>query len=341
MTTLYFDESGYSGPNLLDKATPYYACSALRITEERARELKRLHFPDKFGELKFADMKSGRNFYRSRDLVKTLLDEKAVKVTVIDKRFALSAKLFEWIAEPGLSDRFDLYSEGQLPQIASAFHFLANAEQPEKLRAVHVAFQAVIKNPEAHEVEALIKTLEALEGEPGEIAGKLLIGPLQGDYQELFEDYGITEGLLGILLSAAWQNLLLWGEAISVGSPIHIVYDAHSVIEAEKSTWDQITSAKLKMRANGTDLRLDHMVTTELGDSKTHVALQIADVVAGFAAFAVQAGATKKRRPGEPLPPGLAALELLADPKYQEDQHIITVEAGQPERFSGWEILKD
>lgn len=339
MTTLYFDESGYSGPNLLDQATTYYACAALRITEDRANELKKLHFPDKTSELKFAEMKAGRNFYRSRDLVKTLLDAHAVRVTVIDKRFALSAKLFEWIAEPGLSGRVDLYSEGFLPQTANTFHTLASIEQPAQLLAVHEAYQAVIKQPQDSEVGRLIHALEGLSGVPREIADGLLLPPLRGEYEELFEDHGMTEGLLGILLSAAWQNLMRWGAVIPVRTPIQVVYDEHSVMEAERAMWDQITSKKLRMHANGFDVRLDHAVTTRFGDSKKEVALQLADLVAGFSAFAIQTAAKVTERPVDRVPPGLVAHELLTASQYQEDQPLVTVASGRPERFSGWQIL--
>lgn len=339
MTTLYFDESGYTGPNLLDSGTPYYCCASLRITEQRAQELKRLIFPDKSAELKFADLKSGANFHRSFKMVKTLLDEQAVKITVIDKNFALTAKLFECIAEPSLSDHFDLYSKGQLPQLVSAFHLTAKTEQPEKFLAVQKAFYQAVKAPGQTEVQALICALQALEGRPREIAKNVLIPPLEGDYQPLFEGYGITEGPLGILMSAAWQNLLLWGEVIPDGSPINVIYDSQSVMEAEKAMWDQITSAKLDMVSNGTRLGLNHPVTTVIGDSKTYVGLQIADVVAGFAAFAVQTAARAKIMPSANVSPnGLKAMELLLNPKYKNDQHIVAVMASLPEYLSGWSV---
>lgn len=339
MPTLYFDESGYSGADLLEKKTPYYAASALNLTEARAQELKRLHFPDKQAELKFSELKSGRNFYRARDLMQTLLRENAVRVTVLDKRFVLTAKIFEWVAEPSLAGRADLYGEGQLPKLVSAFHREAARAQPNVLQLVHSSFMRAMNEQDAQAFAAFITHLQALTGEVGDIARDLLIPPARREGLGLVSDLSITEGPLGILLSAAWQNLLRWGNVIPAGRPIEVIYDQHSVMEAEASLWNTMTAAALDMTANGLGYTLDHPVTTTLGDSKTYTALQLADVAAGFASLAVQFAL--RQNAGQPqqsnLPqPGRIALELLRDASFAEQQVLVTIHAGTDGHFTGW-----
>lgn len=335
---LFFDESGYTGGNLLDLQTPYYACASLNITEARAIALKNLYFPGKFTELKFSDLKKGENFSRIHALVNGLLKERSVRVTVIDKRFALSAKLFELVAEPSLSGNIGVYEKGFLPQTVNTFHTLAHQEQRSTLRDIHEALQAAVKCPHMTEVKALIAALENLTGIPRIIANSLLIRPLQQQGSELFNSSSITEGLLGILLSAAWQNLLRWGAVIPVGAQIDVVYDQHSVMAAELGNWRQFTSGKFNMHSNGFDYRLDHPVTTQLGDSKQQVAIQLADLVAGFAAFAVSTETKITVRTADRLPNGLKAWDLLTAQEHAGDQVLLTVQAGAATRFSGWSI---
>jgi len=313
----------------------------LNITETQAIDLKKMHFPDKSAELKFADMKSGKNFYRARNMIESLLKAQAVRVLVIDKRFALSAKMFEWIAEPSLSEQTDLYSEGFLPKMVSRFHITTVRDQPVQLLSVHQAYQRAVKLPNVQHIQALVDALEKLEAEPGEMARAYLIPPLDSEGAALFNDYGITEGLNGILISAAWQNLLRWGATFEEDVPIEVVYDNNSVMQKEQTFWRQATAASLDMQANGYAFSLRQPVTTRLGDSTKEMGLQIADVVAGFAAFAVHTRAkfADRDRPDRPIP-GLIAYELLSASQFANEQPLITVEAGEPERFSGWTISR-
>lgn len=338
MPHLYFDESGYSGGNLLDTQTPYYSCAALNVTEQHAQQLKAKHFPGKTTELKFSGMEKGRNFHASKDLITELLDAHAVRVTVVDKRFALTGKIFECIAEPAMSDRKNVYVTGELPKLVNEFHLKAQAEQSSELQTVHKAFQAMMLHPEPDKVAALVAALQTLTGRPREIADRLLLPPLTGDVQALVGPLDLTEGFLGILLTAAWQNLLRWGAVIPVGTPIDVVYDQHSVLEAEMELWDAFTSAPLDMRANGFSYVLNHPVTTRLGVSDNETALQLADLVAGFASFAVASAAANPPDPTPKQQNGLRAYELLHDPAYVADQVLLTVEAGGPERFTGWTV---
>ncbi len=345
MKMIFFDESGYSGPNLLDPKSPFYACASIYLTEEEARELKEKYFPNKQTELKFAGMESGRNFHKSKELVSELLERHAIQVTVIDKKFALCAKIFEIIAEPSMSrSGIDLYSNGMMPQMVSLFYQFCTQFQPNELGELLGTFQSVVRRENTKTLDDLVGALENLNHQLiANFSQGVLLRALNEGGEELFEDDDITEGLLGILLSASYQNLLRWDRRLGFanGSELKVIHDNHSVLEAEIKLWQQFTSCKISMRANGIDYSLSQPVDTELGDSKRYIGIQIADLVAGFTCFAVeelihqQLGDFSKRHPKQN---GLDAFAVFLNSQFEDDDALVIVTGRNPEQFTGWSV---
>ncbi|GMO32536.1 MAG: hypothetical protein Ta2B_13400 [Termitinemataceae bacterium] len=121
MKTIYFDEAGYTGNNLLDKAQPYYCY--LGVCSDTGIEKMFVDLKKKYGyantEIKGITLsKSNKGEKFIAELWNELKDN--VKYVVHDKKMALAAKLFEYTYEPVFADINTLLYR-------SGFHlFLAN-----------------------------------------------------------------------------------------------------------------------------------------------------------------------------------------------------------------------
>lgn len=108
---LYFDESGFTGENLLHEDQTTFAYSSINIDPQEAEafvmdtiEQHRIQN----GELKAVKL-IRRD--RGKKLIVNILEkfQDKIKISIHDKKFALSAKFFEYIFEPVLAQKSSLF----------------------------------------------------------------------------------------------------------------------------------------------------------------------------------------------------------------------------------------
>lgn len=108
---IYFDESGFTGNNLLHSRQNYFAYASVATDDSEAREtVERIirKYNIQGGELKGSKLVK---FAKGRKAITEILDafEGRIKVSVSDKKFALAAKFHEYIFEPCYSDISSLF----------------------------------------------------------------------------------------------------------------------------------------------------------------------------------------------------------------------------------------
>jgi hypothetical protein len=111
LSTLYCDESGYSGPNLYHDDVPYFVYAGVAIEPEEAAEvIDRIKgFYKRFqGEVKFSNLVKREEGWAA---LEWLLDAHAsrAKVWYANKKFATAGKFFEYVFEPVLSENNALF----------------------------------------------------------------------------------------------------------------------------------------------------------------------------------------------------------------------------------------
>ncbi|MBX9588500.1 MAG: DUF3800 domain-containing protein [Hyphomonadaceae bacterium] len=124
--TIYCDESGFTGYNLLDPAQPIFIVASAAITDERAREILTAAFPDYQGpEFKFKNIWNTNN--RSgllRFVAHLAAFENLAFIYMIDKRFAVLTKIVDFLIEPYITDAgYDFYDDGFCWKYANYIHF--------------------------------------------------------------------------------------------------------------------------------------------------------------------------------------------------------------------------
>ncbi len=99
---IYFDESGFTGNNLLNEKQNYFAYASVATTPDEAESVA-TRIMKQYG-VQGAELK-GKNlvkFSRGRRAMDDILThyEGRVKISISDKKYALAGKFFEYIFEP-------------------------------------------------------------------------------------------------------------------------------------------------------------------------------------------------------------------------------------------------
>ncbi|MCR5317741.1 MAG: DUF3800 domain-containing protein [Treponema sp.] len=126
MKRIFFDESGNTGPDLLNKEQPLYILCSTDFNEEKARKLLGKYFPDR-REVHFKDLKKsskGRQQLSSFYNDNYLLLQNNCKVIGFQKDFTLVCNFLLYVYEPYLYENgFDFFDEGFNIRISNLFYY--------------------------------------------------------------------------------------------------------------------------------------------------------------------------------------------------------------------------
>ena len=109
--TIFCDEAGFTGNNLLDKEQEVFAFAGISVSEDRAAETVERTLRD--FKLQGTELKGSRflKTENGRRAISALLKKYAPDARVVAhlKNYALAAKFFEYIFEPALSDQNSIF----------------------------------------------------------------------------------------------------------------------------------------------------------------------------------------------------------------------------------------
>jgi hypothetical protein len=106
LPAVFLDESGNTGPALLDEAQPVFALASVCLSEATALDLLE-PLRDGVGELKFSEIRADSS--RTSALLDLLsspqLTEQNARVSIYHKPYMVVAKLVDMLMEPGFYRR--------------------------------------------------------------------------------------------------------------------------------------------------------------------------------------------------------------------------------------------
>jgi hypothetical protein len=289
VTTVFVDECGYTGEDLLDGAQPMFVIATHAFTEEQARELKARFF----SKVAMPELKHSVLQRRSVNqaavlgfLESTLAAQGAARLALAHKRYALTAKVVDWIVEPGMyRDGLDLYKDGGNIGLANLFFAAFQVEGSGVLSELLRRFQRMLRERSDDAIDAFYWFLRLRH--PASVIDETLDMVRVGAAKLTRADIrNVPKGALDLSLAAALITVYSWRRAGLV--PQEIIHDASTNMARQKPTWDAILapSAPAALVGNGTfAVEFPIGVTsTEFKDSRESDALQLADVIAGAVA---------------------------------------------------------
>ncbi|HEX8682190.1 MAG TPA: DUF3800 domain-containing protein [Ardenticatenaceae bacterium] len=287
MEIIFLDESGFTGVDLFDLEQPVFNLASLNCTEEEAQELKGRHF----GKVRTRELKHSSLARRpaQQQMVINFLEEMAlsparVKLSVTHKRYALLAKIVDYVFEPvAYEDGLDLYEGGANIALVNLLFFTLPVFGGEMFfEQLLYNFQQLVRLKTEEAYNNFFRPLFEGDFSPelNELLGYFRIGHLRLGH-EVIEL--IRSQHLDIAASCALALMMNWRRELE--GPITLVHDTSSNMAQWKPVWDLLTSADLPPAIVGHDRRKMefplYIEKTVFESSEAWAGLQLADVLAG------------------------------------------------------------
>ncbi len=158
---VYFDESGYTGENLLSDNQPTFSYATVKITNAEAVELvnkilSKYPKQTQSGELKATTLLKSE---KGIELISEVLIQirNNIKISVSDKKYALAAKFFEYMIEPVIASKSSIfYNLNFHKYISNVLYMGLSIDNDELSKELFIIFQNLMRNKEKKYFDQLL-----------------------------------------------------------------------------------------------------------------------------------------------------------------------------------------
>ena len=286
--TIYFDESGYTGHDLLNPDQPSFAVASVDVEEASSRTLLQTSFPRyQAKEFKFTRILRQPNKHSNLVAFAERLAEISnnIFVYLCDKKFAAFAKAADVLIEPILHERgLNFYSGGFGRRYVNTFHHaihqFAGASLYDAIVQWYIQFS---RSPSEKELQPLRSIAQSCPEQVKPFICMLVTGAefcSKGDGSPLTADNDIQA-------SCVLASLYHW--RTRTNGEINIVHDASSNFFRQLPLWNLITSSDVQAATityeEGRQSTFPlHVAQTRPGNSEDSYSLQLCDMIAGLSA---------------------------------------------------------
>lgn len=307
MTTIFLDESGYTGDDLLNPEQPFFVIASSLIGDAEADQILQRCFPRYQGaEFKFSNIwkRAGH-----RDGLRALAREipplqERVYLWIIDKRFCVLTEMLDCLIELMVYNAGrDFYAGGYAQRVMNSAHrdILRHGSEELYDRSVR-AWDAFARAPAAATIEPLRALLDEVSGTAPSPLRELYAAARAGldDFlatNERLEDFGDSSE---IQLTSVFSSVIWWRQHRS--EDFDLVHDESSAFLRQRDMWttmlrDDFVSPPMP-QGNGTLVEFPLRVrSTASAKSHTSPAIQLCDVLAGLGAKFAPAFQGRERDP--------------------------------------------
>ncbi len=288
--SLFFDESGFTGYNLLDSTQPIFAIASTDIDEEAAEKILTDSFPKYQGpEFKFSNIWNSNN---KKNLIK--FSSKIEKysdnsfVWMIDKKFAVLTKAVDFLIEPLITNAgYNFYANGFCWKYANYIHFgLTEIAAPDHYDTLVRTYQTFSRDPSRERLKELQSQLNIMASSADEPVRIFFEQMAHG--ASLFDEFHNLEQFKStneFHVSCMVAIIAYWRQRYS--EDFSVIHDASSIFFRNKDVWESITSSDVPDQSHplgdGTTVQFPLRVTsTNPIDSAESIQVQFCDVLAGL-----------------------------------------------------------
>ena len=289
--TLFFDEAGYTGYDLLSPEQPIFGVASTDIGDDEASEILNHSFPNYQGdEFKFTQLWRRPN--HRRNLVR--FSERVGNVPerfffyYCDKKFTALTKVVDTLIEPLFhKSGQDFYKGGFNRQYCNMFHIgLSMLGGPELYDAVLQVYDRFSRAPDEQTLNALQTTYRIMANSgPAEIKHLIEMLATGAEMYHAHNELKVQRKSNDIQFTCVLSSVYHWRTLTE--DDLRIVHDASSNFFRQKGFWEQVTSPELRpntiVSGSGEEVHFPlRVLDTSPGNSKDRPALQLCDVLAGL-----------------------------------------------------------
>ena len=288
---IYFDESGFTGNNLLHPQQRHFAYASVATDDEEAKgfvEHLIARHRIQGGELKGSKL---IRFNRGRKAIDEVIStfEKRLKVSISDKKFALACKFHEYIFEPCYSDVNSLfYGVGFHKFIANILYveLVARGAGAEELL---LEFEELMRTRDEARLDNIFSSSVHPENSPIITQIREFAAHRAGDIREELDSLdgtGIGKWILDLTNTALFTLLANWGSHFD---ELTAVCDPSKPLRQDQEIFTSMIGRKDRVYSDA--FGESHPITFNLSgpivfaDSKVTHGIQIADAVAAAAIY--------------------------------------------------------
>ncbi|MEG4056441.1 MULTISPECIES: DUF3800 domain-containing protein [unclassified Microcoleus] len=318
---IYCDESGFTGNDLLDQGSTYFAYASVAINHEEATEYVN-NIIQKYklqgGELK------GRNLLKSTkgkkvisEILSTFKDR--IKVGVYHKKFNLACKFYEYIFEPPLSEKSSLFYQIKFHRFISNILYLDFVCRSEEAEKIFSDFQNLMRKKPNY----LFSSSETPDMSPLDDIKTFCIHHRDTINQELNSLQGTDIGkwILELSTSALFSILCDWGKEFN---QLKVFCDVSKPLKENKELFDVWIGIEDKIYFDffqGVEEPITFNLSQEVQfvESDKFPGIQIADVAAAACAYAFKEGVNQNTESWiEHIPGMVIGKSVIPDESYTD-----------------------
>lgn len=290
MPTIFLDEAGYTGQNLLDSEQPVFTLSSLCCSEEFCEELKQKFFGKvKANELKYSSLTKR---YSGQQMLLKFFSEfqkhpELVKLSIYQKKYSLLTKIIDLLTEPAMYlNGIDLFDRGGNIVLSNLLYTILPVIEGEAFfEEVLKLFQKMMLSRSLFDYTVFFGTVMGHSYRDPQLRS-LVAGGIGGAYNNFgLKILNLPSHSLDLAVTGTFTLAALWRKDIADGEGINLIHDNSSAMAREKIIWDTLTDPEISPQVLGYDIRtlqLPIAVTkTSAEDSKNWAGLQLADLFAG------------------------------------------------------------
>jgi hypothetical protein len=289
---VFVDESGNTGPNLLDRSQPVYVLASVSFSDEDENAISDIYKGSKGSELHFVNLIRSRSGNRKviEFMESPLLTPERIKVYVVHKSLMLVSKIVDLLLEPLYElQGEDLYRDGKNIALSNLIYFITPSFCGEgRFGAFQATFQKMIRKKDRASIRDFYASVKDLR-----------TSCIRDEFKIIIEDLLETEAILDSLLPSMTITILdpavpllyvlcgVWGEQL--GGSFDLICDESKPIAHDRKLLEALMDPALKQVQIGYDFR---RITLPLrvrslgfSDSNRSFQIQIADILAGACAY--------------------------------------------------------
>jgi len=292
--TIYFDEAGFTGSNMLSSDQPAFVYASVAIDPPNASHIltemtTRFHLQGK--ELKGMNLIGHR---RGQQAISWLLNEcKGIScIAVSNKKFALAGKFFEHIFEPVLAPINSIFYALEFHLFIANLLYVLFESKDEHAEDIMDEFQALMRTQDPSRLKQLLTPIDRgiKLGDPlGQILTFVVChkNRIVEEINRLSEVDGLKNWVLELTTTSLFWLLSFWGERFD---SIEVCCDKSKPLEINRKLFDALIGRqdRIYMKlGNKPEVLLTYNLAGPviLVDSIQSPGVQIADILASSIAY--------------------------------------------------------
>ena len=295
---VYFDESGFTGNNLLHPDQPVFSYGSVQVDEYEAYDFVQgiiKKYGVQGGELK------GKNLIRYSKGRKALIEilsyfEGRIKVSVSNKKYALAGKFFEYIFEPVLQENNTLFYNLDFHRFISNILYLELVVRNASAEEIFKNFEEMMRTGKFNQLDSLFSSSSDQGISPmlKEIK-EFTFHNRHAVAKELKEQVGEGEGkwVLDLTATALYSLLVEWGQE---HEQVTAICDQSAPLSMDQSLFNTMINRTDKVYSPFGEKVLPITFNLSepliLADSRITHGVQIADCIAAAFAYALNPSKT-------------------------------------------------